>query len=267
MPTSAPTLSLPTPSTAAPVATPTTTLAEGTPAPPLRGELATRTAHLDIYRLEGSVPITRLLELAPRFEEAIGRVGARMGAELAGRVALRFEPAQNGACAVRGLTMSHDRTIRMFYGPDTAPERLLAVAAHEFAHELQHDYYGWPAHQRSDTILLEGQATWASGDYALGDNRRPEWATRAEQALAAGQLLPLTADLEADCRTTTRNSAYTGWASFVDFLMTFGRERFDKLYRSSAARAPGSADYAGVYGKSLDQLDHEWRQWLADSPR
>jgi hypothetical protein len=234
----------------------------GTPAPKLEGELAARSAHLDIYRLEGSVPVTRLIELAPQFEQAIERVGARIGGQLSGRVAIRFEPPQRGPCAVRGLTLSHQRTIRMFYGPETPPERLLAVVAHELAHETQHDYYGWDAHQRSDTILLEGQATWASGDYALGADGRPDWQTRAEQALAAGNLLPLDANLEADCRTTTRNAAYTGWASFVAFLMTLGRDRFDELYRSGTGHTPGSADYPGVYGKSLGQLDLVGGAWL-----
>lgn len=241
----------------------TPALAEGTPAPELRGELIARTEHLDVYRLEQSVPVTRLLELAPRFEEAIGRIDAKIGGQLTGRVALRFEPPQTGPCALRGLTMSHDRTIRMFYGPETPPERLLAIAAHELAHQAQHDYYGWPAHQRSDTILLEGQATWASADYSPGEDGRPAWQAAAEQALADGTLLPLDADLEADCRTTTRNAAYTGWASFVAYLMTLGRERFDELYRSGKGRAPGSADYARVYGKALGQLDREWREWLA----
>jgi hypothetical protein len=27
-------------------------------------------------------------------------------------------------------------------------------------------------------------------------------------------------------------------------------------------RAPGSADYAGVYGKSLADLEQEWLAWL-----
>ncbi len=121
------------------------------------------------------------------------------------------------------------------------------------------------SHQRSDVILLEGQATWASRDYALGEDGRPTWASRAEQALAEGTLLPLAANLETDCRTTTRNAAYTGWASFVDFLIaSYGRERFDFLYQSGRGRDPGSSDYSGVYGKDLATLDQEWRTWLAE---
>ena len=109
--------------------------------------------------------------------------------------------------------------IRLYYAPETPEQRVLAIVAHELAHELQHDYYGWSAHQKSDLILLEGQATWASGDYALDAQGQPSWQSAAERALAEGKLLPLDVSLEADCRTATRNSAYTGWASFVAFLM------------------------------------------------
>jgi hypothetical protein len=224
----------------------------------------TQTVHLDIYQAEGGLAITTLLELAPQFEAAITRVGGRLGAELDGRVAISFKPPQSGPCALRGITYSHERRIELYYAPETPGQRVLAIVAHELAHELQHDYYGWDAHQRSDTILLEGQATWASGDYALGDDGRPAWAGEAERALDEGRLLPLTTNLESDCRTATRNVAYTGWASFVDFLISaYGRERFDALYRSRRGRAPGSADYSGVYGKPLDALDQEWRKWLA----
>jgi hypothetical protein len=225
--------------------------------------LITQTAHLDLYRVEGGLLMTAVLELAPQFEEAIQRVGQRLNAQLSGRVAMSFEPPQTGPCALRGLTRSHERKIQLYYGPDTPRQRILPIVAHELAHELQHDYYGWEAHRRSDTILLEGQATWASADYARGADGRPTWAAEAERAQAEDRLLPLATNLERDCRGTTRNAAYTGWASFVDFLIaTYGRDRFDILYRNGRGRAPGSADYAGVYGKRLDTLDQEWRAWL-----
>jgi hypothetical protein len=257
----APTNTAPPAATAAILPSPTF---EGTPAPALAGTLISSTTRLDLYRIEGGLTITTLLKLAPQFEQAVDRVGARMGTRLLGRVALSFEPPQRGPCALRGLTLSHQRIIRLYYAPETPEQRVLAVVAHELAHELQHDYYGWPAHQKSDLILLEGQATWASSDYALDMQGQPSWQRAAEQALADGNLLPLDVSLEADCRTATRNSAYTGWASFVAFLMDAGRERFDALYRSGRGHAPGTADYAGVYGKSLHELDQDWRSWLAE---
>jgi hypothetical protein len=233
----------------------------------LAGQLISSTARLDLYRIEGGLTITTLLNLAPLFEQAIDRVGARMGAHLSGRVALSFEPVQRGPCALRGQTLSHQRIIRLYYAPATPEQRVLAIVAHELAHEIQHDYYGWSAHQKSDLILLEGQATWASGDYALDSQGKPSWQSAAELALAEGKLLPLDVSLEADCRTATRNSSYTGWASFVAFLLRAGRERFDALYRSGRDHRPGAADYTGIYGKSLHELDQDWRLWLAEQRR
>lgn len=233
------------------------------PAPMLPGRLVTQTLHFDIYRLKGGLTPKELLTLAPQFEEALTRVAARMESPLTGRVAISFEPPQRGPCAIRGITFSHERRIHLYYAPDTPPQTTLAIVAHELAHELQHDRYGWEAHRQSDIILLEGQATWASGEFALGADGRPVWANRAIQALAEDRLLPLNTNLEADCRTGTRNSAYTGWASFVDFLITtYGRERFDAVYQTGRGRDPGSSDYAGIYGKSITELDAEWRTWL-----
>src|SRR5262245_18060225 len=104
---------------AAPTQAPTPSTFVGTPAPVLEGQLITSTARLDIYRIEGGITVTDLLDLAPRFEQAIDRVGERMEARLSGRVALSFEPPQRGPCALRGLTLSHQRIIRLYYAPET----------------------------------------------------------------------------------------------------------------------------------------------------
>ena len=53
----------------------------GTPAPALAGTLISSTTRLDVYRIEGGLTITALLDLAPQFEQAIDRVGERMGAQ------------------------------------------------------------------------------------------------------------------------------------------------------------------------------------------
>ena len=52
---------------------------------------------------------------------------------------------------------------------------------------------------------------------------------------------------------------YDQWASFVEFLLTtYSRERFDALYRDSRGQDAGSANYKGVYDKTLAQLEAEW---------
>ncbi len=253
---------LPVPPRAEPTQPP---LLGGVPAPVLQGRLAMRTYSIDFYRLPGSMDAASIQQLAMPVEQALISDTATFGAWPAGRVSVRFEPAQTGACAIRGLTFSQDRTIRLFYAPGSDSQRIIAIMAHELVHQLEQDYYGAAAHLKSDNILLEGMAVWGSSSHFLAVDGRPQYQHNVQQALREGALLPLATDLVADCRTTTRNYIYDEWGSFVEFLLQrSGRERFDTLYRSGTGRAAGSADYQGVYGKSLDELQAEWLAWLRE---
>jgi hypothetical protein len=256
---------LPAPARAAPAPEPP--LLPGAPAPRLRGELAMRTYSLGLYRLRGSLDAKAVQALGLLAEQAIITNTLEIGGRLAGRVAVRFEPPQRGPCAIRGVTYSAERTIRLFYPPDADPERVLAVLAHELFHQLQRDTYGERAHRRADTILLEGMATWGTRAYFRDASGEPGYRRRVRAALAQGALQPLDVDLERDCRTTTRNVLYDQWASFVEFLIASGgRERFDALYSDSRGRAAGSANYREVYGKTLAQLEGDWVAWLEMQP-
>ncbi|NJM06175.1 DUF2268 domain-containing protein [Candidatus Gracilibacteria bacterium] len=265
VPTATPTMSAvpsPTP-TPTPTPVPTPIFLDGEPAPQLEGELAMQTYSLDLYRLPGALSAETIRNLALPAESSIITGSQELNAELTGRIAVRFEPAQSGACAIRGLTLSNERTIRLFYEPNTDPNRILAILAHEFFHQLQHDYYGEYHHRRSDVILLEGMAVWGSRAYFRDEQGRYLYQERAKQALREGRLLPLTTSLEADCRTTTRNDIYNEWASFVEYLLTtYGREKLDAVYRDSTGRPAGSANYLAVYGKRLADLESEWVDWL-----
>ncbi len=239
-------------------------LLAGVPAPPLGGELVVRTQSVDFYRSPGGLTTAEVGALSGAVEAAIASGTTMMGNNLAGRVSIRFEPAQTGICAIRGLTLSNQRTIRMFYNPGSNLYNIESILAHEFIHQLQHDYYGVPYHLRSDTILLEGMAEWASSPYNLEADGQPYYHAEVQQAFEKGALLPLTTSLEADCRTTTRNTLYEQWASFAEYLLvTYGRDSFDAVYRSNTGRPAGAASYEAVYGKSLAALEAEWQAWLA----
>jgi hypothetical protein len=242
-------------------------LLPGEPAPVLRGEMPMRTYSLDFYRLAGGLEADTIRAMAMDVEASIAVGSAEMGSGLTGRVSIRFEPPQSGSCAIRGLTLSNQRTIRLFYAPGSNPNSIVRILAHELFHQLQHDYYGERDHRKADNMLLEGMATWGSRSYTLNEAGVPAYHAEVKRAQAADELLPLTTNLEADCRTTTRVNIYNQWASFVEFLLAeYGRESFDALYRSSRSRDAGSADYFGVYGKTLDQLDAEWQVWLSAQP-
>ncbi len=259
------------PSTATPLPTETPATAppllEGEPAPVLRGNMVMRTYSIDFYRSPGGLNESTILALSLAAEEAVVSGIGRIGAGLKGRIAIGFEPPQTGPCAIRGLTLSNQRTIILYYEPDTDPNRVLSILAHEFIHQLQHDYYGPADHLVSDVILLEGMAVWASSPYFMTSEGQTLYHVRAKQALLDGALLPLDTDLEADCRTTTRVNIYDQWGSFVEYLLlTYGRESLDAVYRDSTGRSPGSSNYQGVYGKSLRDLEAEWVAWLTATP-
>ena len=236
----------------------------GAPAPLLRGELAMRTYSVDLYRTGRTLDAKTIQLLGEPLEQIIlSNMRELGGTGLAGRVSIRFEPAQTGPCAIRGITLSNERTIRLFYGPNADPQRVLAILAHELFHQLQRDYYGERAHRRADVIVLEGMAVWGTRAYFADQSGEPFYRQRTREALDAGEIVSLTTSLERDCRTATRGSVYDQWASFVEFLLTtYGRERFDALYRDSSGRAAGSANYTGVYDKTLTQLEAEWLSQL-----
>lgn len=248
---------------ARPAPTPAPLLA-GEPAPRLAGDLAMRTFSLDLYRSRGGLTAAAVRELAMAAEESLQRGGVVVGGYLTGRVAISFEAPQTGPCALRGITLSNQRTIRLFYAPGTDTGRVGAILAHELFHQLQHDYYGELDHRKSDVILLEGMAVWGTAGYFSTAEGEPRYRANVRAAHQAGELLPLTTSLERDCRTTTRNVIYDQWASFVEYLdVSYGRDRLDAAYRSSSGRPAGSSDYRSVYGKPLPQLEREWREWAA----
>ncbi len=252
----------PTPTPATPTPTPLPDLS-GAPAPVLRGNLVISTYSLDFYQFPGGLYEESIRALAVPTERTISVISQRMGSGLQGRVSIRFEPPQQGICAIRGLTISRDRTIRLFYEPDTDIQRIIRLLSHELFHQLQHDRYGTGRHSRSDNILLEGMATWGSQDYFVDEQGNPTYQQEVRYGLDTGTLLPLVTDLDVDCRTTTRNNIYSQWASFVEYLLlTYGREKLDAVYVDSAGRKAGSANYVGVYGKTLAQLEEEWLEWL-----
>ncbi|NTU79756.1 MAG: hypothetical protein HGA45_10205 [Chloroflexales bacterium] len=236
---------------------------DGEPAPRLAGDLAMRTYSLDLYRSEGGLSVASVKGLAMAAEESLQRGGKVVGGYLTGRVAISFEPPQTGPCALRGITLSNQRTIRLFYGPVTDSGRVSSILAHELFHQIQHDYYGERDHRKADVILLEGMAAWGTADYFRTVDGEPQYRANVRAAQRAGELLPLTTSLERDCRTTTRSVIYDQWASFVEYLVvTYGRDRLDAAYRSSSGRPAGSSDYRAVYGKPLSQVEREWRVWV-----
>jgi hypothetical protein len=148
--------------------------------------------------------------------------------------------------------------VELYYrsGEDTG--RAVTIAMHELGHHLEAQRYGEAAQRRADTILHEGLATWIASIRWLDQCGASSWKGHARQLRDAGiPLRLLTAERSGP------DNAYELWASFVEYLVRqYGWKKFDALYASGRGRAPGSADYEGVLGKSLDELADDWRAWI-----
>jgi hypothetical protein len=195
-------------------------------------------------------------ELDADMQRALAYVSDRFGAPPGSMVTAAL--INDAGCGLSGVAYTDIRVMKVFSCPSIARDRAVAIMAHEFVHQLQQDRYG-ARHLSADLILSEGMATWGAGSYWLAG--QPDFRSYVRQQRAAGAFYPL-ATHYSGLGIGAMNTLYYQWASFVEFLLERdGREKLDQLYVSGAG-APGSADYAGVYGVGLDVLEREWLAWL-----
>jgi hypothetical protein len=225
--------------------------------PWMRGERIAQTERLDLYVGKNTFSADQIAGLAPKFERVLRAAEDYFGTTLKRRVSIAFyrNPPKKG---VRGMAFTDEGRIELYYRPGEDTGRAVTIAMHEMGHHLEVQRYGEVAQRRADTILHEGLATWIASIRWLDQCGASSWKGRARQLQAAGiPLRLLTAE------RSGADNAYEMWASFVDYLTRqYGWEKFDALYASGRGRAPGSANYQKVLGKSLDELADEWRAWV-----
>ncbi len=227
--------------------------------PPMRGTRVTQTGRLDVYVGLRTFTPEQVAAIAPRLEELLRDNEERFGFQLERRVSIAFyRPSLAPSRGTRGIAYTEEGRAEVYYRPDEDIERALVVASHELAHHLQAQRYGDDAQKRADIILLEGLATWITGPPWLAKYDVATWKDRARQIRDLGvPLRLLRAQRYGD------NIAYELWASFVDFLIERdGMEKIHALYVTGRGREPGSSDYQGVYGATLNELADEWRAWV-----
>jgi hypothetical protein len=225
----------------------------------MRGAMVIQTERLDFYVGTQTFSANQVAALAPLIEQVLRDDELRFGTSLTHRVSLGFYPVDMVTHrGVRGLAYTEERQAEIFYRPSESIESAATIAAHELGHHLEAQRYGADVQRRADTILHEGLATWIAGQRWLAMCGAPNWKAQARKLRDAGTPLQLvTAEQSGPDR------AYELWASFMDFLIDrYGWEKFDTLYRSGRGRAPGTSDYRGVLGSSLDQLADAWRAWV-----
>ncbi len=225
-----------------------------TPAP-LSGDY-TPGGTLDIVSADGLFPAGEQDALTTEIWQALTYASQRFGSGPTGRITVNL--GMELGCDIHGIAYTTERTVQVYTCPDLPRTRAVNILAHEFVHQLAQDRYG-DRHLHADMILLEGVATWGAGDYWLSG--QPSFAAFVRPWAVAGSTLPL-ATSYVGRPVGDMNTLYYEWGSFVEFLINvYGRDRFDVLYITGHSD-PGSADYQGVYGKSLDQLEAEWKNWV-----
>ncbi len=227
--------------------------------PVMSGQLVAQTERIDFYVGKNTLSPEVIKKYAPAIEWALTVTEDRFGERLYRRVSMGFYRTKSRE--LRGIAYTDSGRMELYYLPNESTDRLVAVAAHELAHNLQAQRYGQGDQSMSDTILLEGAATWIAGDQWLRASGAQSWRERARQLDAAGVPLVLK-----NAQRYGANNAYELWASFVDYLLdTYGFPAYRQIYSSGRGRAQGSADYKGVTGKSLDELTADWKAWVRGS--
>lgn len=228
--------------------------------PTLPGELVYSGRRLDFYVGRNTFTAEQVAELGVKGEWALSYIQRRFAVQLSRRISVGvYSRGMAPSVGTRGIAYTDADNVQIFYRADEDLQRALVILAHELAHQLQAEAYGVEAQRRADTVLLEGLATWIAGEYWLSLSGAPSWQARSRDLVQAGY----GASLAAAGRTADSDTAYELWAGFVDYLATtYGWDRFNALYVSGRGRAPGSADYQGIYGKSFGELASEWRATL-----
>jgi hypothetical protein len=220
---------------------------------------------IDMYVNGGTFPSETVASFGEQTEEILDYIMQRFNQPLVHRVAVGFysrshAPSRN----TRGIAWSDRNYLHLFYNSDEDTHKALAILVHELAHQLQADMYGGDVQRKADLVLLEGLATWISGTYWLDMYGSSSWQEHAHMLMQNGYDCNLDRGgdnlASAAYRYSDPDVAYELWAGFVDYLITtYGWDSFHALYASGTGRAPGSANYQGVYGKSFGELANEWR--------
>lgn len=222
----------------------------------LPGEMVASGRRLDFYVGRNTFTAEQVAGMAIKAEHALGYLQKRFATQLSQRVSVGvYTASQAPGRGTRGIAYTYGQTnVRIYYRPGEDEHKALVILTHELAHALQAEAYGREAQSRADIVLLEGLASFISGDYWLSLSGAESFQARARELYQAGYR----GNLAAMGRQSS-DVAYDMWAGFVQYLAgTYGWDKFNLLYVSGRGRAAGSADYVGVYGKTFQELAEEW---------
>lgn len=253
----------------------------------LYGKLLGETDHFLIRASEGYFPVD-LEQFARAAEEVYDYVSARLKVTGDEKAIVLFERPDTSSCPVRGLAVAPDPNdpyagddqpmIVIYADGNTGYAQIMGAFAHELGHVLtsrntEQRWLPW------EIAYIEGLATWAAGRYYNNWLESLSFDDSVRSYLEQSKYLPLYEhyDLEPaysgeNC-IESRDILYTEWASFIDFLLNkYGYEQFETLLHSPKSEEVETddgqvvyitpADYQGVYGLELNQLEAQWLDHL-----
>jgi hypothetical protein len=232
------------------------------------------TEHFTVYAPAGELPAA-VPDLPERAERVLDEVVARLGplAEERGGIRITFRPPSDMACPPRGLASSHPPRVIIFADDQTTEEQILGVLAHELGHIVIMNRF-----ERIPSTFNEGLATWGSVPYFNAWLGKPSLDAAVRSYVEDSAYLPLHENYyltniypgeeqgTSEGCITRRETLYIEWASFIGYLMDeYGVEKLEKLIETApdAERTDETvvfkaADFEGVYGNSLNQLEAAW---------
>ncbi len=237
--------------------------------PEIAGELVYTGRWIDIYAGSNTFSHEQIAEMGGQAEESLVYMQRRFDEWLTDRVSVGvYHPVNAPSSDTRGIAYTDSDVLFIYYAADEDLHNAVVILSHELAHQLQADAYGDDAQCRADIVLLEGLATWISGEYWLSLSDSTSWEEHSRELMAAGHGAHVLANGETFAYAasyTNSDTAYELWAGFVQYLATtYGWDSFNALYVSGCGREPGTADYEGIYGKSFDELTSEWRATMEE---
>ncbi|MEI6776941.1 MAG: hypothetical protein WCK70_08570 [Chloroflexales bacterium] len=224
--------------------------------PSLPGEMVFTGRRIDVYVGHGTFSPEEVASMGVNAEAALSYIQKRFAAQLTERISVGvYSTSQAPGRGTRGIAYTSGNTnVRIYYRPGENQHNALVILSHELAHALQAEAYGSDAQSRADTVLLEGLASWISGEYWLSLSDASSFQSRARELYLSGYN-----SNPAFFGGRNLDAAYDMWAGFVDYLTrTYGWEKFNTLYSNGRGRGAGSADYRGIYGKSFQELYTDW---------
>jgi hypothetical protein len=248
-------------------------------------KLIAETTHYQFYVESDDVTADTFPDLAERAETVYADVVARLDgftpdAGLTEPITVIIQrpksPVDSG-CGVRGLAAYDDDQVIIFADSTVSEAYFWGVLAHETAHMIHGaSLPGFGNHRP----LTEGIATWASASYWAAWMGADSLDDLVRSYLDSGDYLSLVDNYEMTLAYEDENCIYyrdilySEWASFAGWLIReYGFGRFGALMDSDPVTSRldddlgrvteiHPADFEGIYGQALNQLEARWLDWL-----